>query len=192
MAILRRESGINFRELSSGTFSLLRKNGAEHRPACVSNALSKAMIFRHAFHIQLFNRNFLKAVHDFTGFLMHKVMATVANPFVDARYYFARFTALWRALLKLRQAPLRFGKRLLILAVKARVLNLFARRKRGKAGKANVHSNRFAVWFQRHGFHFNSETSKPLSVLAANGASLDFAFEDAGEQWLSLHRFWKA
>src|SRR4028119_1585195 len=97
IAGLRRVGRVDFDKPPTGTFSLEGEGLSKLRPCRVTVAFCKAMVFCHTFEVQFLNRDGLKAVHDFTRFLMHKGMTTIPDALMDTRHYLTRLAALFGA-----------------------------------------------------------------------------------------------
>ena len=171
--------GVHFDITASGTCSLDSQHRAKMAPRGIRNAFAQTTVLLHSFHVQLLHRNRIKPIDNFSAFLMHKVMATIANPFMDARHHFTRFTTCGRALLKLAQASLRLGQSLFVGAIKARVLDLRTIGERGEARQPHVNPDRFIRRGQNLVSAFNGKARIPLSVLESYRASFDFALNGA-------------
>ena len=52
---LRRVGGINRNDQMTSTFSLIRQDGAKHKPGSIRDRLSKAMVLDHTFDVEFFN-----------------------------------------------------------------------------------------------------------------------------------------
>ena len=67
VAVLRRVSRVDFHYLTTGAFSLVRQDGAEHRPGRIRNAFCKAVVLDHAFDVQFLDGNQAVPVDEPSG-----------------------------------------------------------------------------------------------------------------------------
>ncbi len=118
MTVLTGVAWVYGNHFTTGTFSLIRENGAELEPRSVTDWLSKTMIGEHTFNIQLFNGNHAKAINKTAGGLMHKIMAAATNTLMDTGQDLVGFSARLRAFLGFGLLPASLCQRLFITAKK--------------------------------------------------------------------------
>ncbi len=129
---------------------------------------------------------------------MNKVMAAVANPFVDARQNFVGFTTLTSdfimtdfitaALFGLGLPSARLRQSLFVLAEEARVVYELAVGQSQKAVQARVKANHVIGLWQEVVFLLHGKADKPFGTDAANRAGFDYAEDSPMEFGLNLNR----
>jgi hypothetical protein len=105
MAVLACERRVDRVYLTTGTFSLVGKYGAELAPCGITDALGETMVLDHTFDVQLFNGNDAEAIDQTTGILMTKIMAAVSDTLVDTGENLVGFTPFTASLLGLGLFP---------------------------------------------------------------------------------------
>ncbi len=140
-AILRCVGRIHSNVLPASLFRFAGEFPEEFRPRGIMNAFSEAVVMHHPVHVQIFHRNRTKAVYDLAAFLVCEIVPFETDTLMHAGYSLAMVPPLWCPLLQFGMFALDFRQSLFFFAKKARVFNLFTRRKCGKRCESNVNPN---------------------------------------------------
>src|SRR3990167_9999456 len=99
--------GVYCYKLSTGPFRLVRQYISKLTPSNICNAsvhTSKVTIL-HIFYLKFFNTDNAKAINNFSGFLMNKIMPSIKNSFVNANNNFLGLFSFRRTFGLFRQFP---------------------------------------------------------------------------------------
>ena len=121
------------------------------------------MILKHVPDTQIFKSHETKVVHQFTAFLMSKVLASIGNALMNMLYSFAAFCSFGCSLLSLREFALCFRKFLFIPSKKVWIFNLDPVGQCSKTFKPNINTNSQFIRWQRFRIYFTREAGIPIS-----------------------------
>ncbi len=156
---------VNCSHFSASIFSFVDRALNQLIPSGILNALTQTVIPDHATDVQRLKGDDSKRGNERVTELVNKVAAAVGDALVNAP----------------RRAPIYFAlrprQRPLIRAEESRIGNLFAGRKRGEVGQADINSDRLSVLRQWLAFDFRAKAGEPLARRRArDGQRLDCAF----------------
>jgi len=117
----------------------------------------------HTVNMQILNSQNTKLINNPTGLLMNEVLPFPGYAFMYSSNNLAPFFPFGRAFFGLRQLALRFSQNLFFLAKELRIVNLFAGRKSSKRVKANINTNSFVIFRQRHRLPFARKHNVPFT-----------------------------
>lgn len=175
--LLTRATRVNQLERPTGPFSLVGRIPNQLVPCGVANALihPARVAVLHVLNVQMLEGDNLKTVHQVAADLVRKILAPVRDALVDVLHNALALAVFSRSLLACREAALRFGQRLLILAKEARVGNVFAGREGGKLLQPHVYARHMRNGWKMGHLNFARETGVPVAqVVALDGQRLDF------------------
>jgi len=182
-AILRRVGRIHSDHFTASVCSFARKDRTELTPAGVTDALGEMMVFHHPAHVQIFNGNRVKFLHDVQCRLMVKVRALPLNFLMLARQKFYRLTSAVASSVcsagHLTLSGLQFP---LCRAQVFRILNHFTGRESGEVLNPNVNSDCIASLREESGLIlFNRKDHVPPICLTFDRAGFDRPFNLTGQ-----------
>ncbi len=164
VAILSCVGRVNFDQLPTGTFSLVRKHGEEPRPGRICNAFSQTMVMNHAIDAQIFNANNSIVIDNLTRFLMRKVISLESNSLMNAGNDFAPLGNFGSAFSRPTQFSLGFSQSFLLFPEKARTLNRWSSiRKSGESMQAHIDAHGFIVSWKGLRFDFTTKSYIPFA-----------------------------
>ncbi len=175
MTVLRCVAGVNSDHLTSGTLSLLREDGTEHRPTRVRDRLGEAVVFDHAPDVEFLDGNHAKAVDQSSSDLVNKIMTPVAHPLMDTRENSVGFLSRRASLFCFSLFPASLCESIFIAAEEARIVYELAIGQRQERVEASVKAHGFSRLRQEVALLFHREAHEPLVADAVNAARLDLA-----------------
>src|SRR6202142_4284378 len=147
-------------------------------PGCIRNAFCQTVILKHVLDPQIFKSHKAKAVHQFTAFLVSKVLAPIRNALMDMLYCRTALRPVRSSFFCLRKFALRFGKFLFIPAKEPWIMNVFSVGKRSKILQTHIYPYCQFIERQWFGFDFAREASIPVSnSILLNSERLDSALD---------------
>src|SRR5579871_2678768 len=194
-AILRSVRRVHGHDHTSGAFSLLREDSAEHRPCGIRNALIQTGLLAcavgqilsclfvlfgfwtpgHVLDLECFHGDQPEAVDDPSSGLVNKVMASITDALMNTRDSFLSLATFPATLLLLLELALGLRQCLLLLAQEARVLDELTVREGRELFDANIYADLLLGFGERFCLDFTAEAGEPFAGLNANRAGFDLA-----------------
>ena len=162
-ATLRCVSRINRYDHPTSIFSFVRGVLYQATPSGILNALCQMMISEHVLDTQIFKNHKTKGVHQFTTFLMSKILAPVGNALMNVLYCLSAFCPLGCSLLCLREFALCFRKFFFISAEETRIINSIPTGEPGKTGQAHIYPDCQIIDWLWLRLHLAGKASIPIS-----------------------------
>jgi len=183
-AILTRVGRVDSKVLPASFLRFAGESPEELRPRGIMNAFRETMIMHHPVHTQVFHRNRPEAVYDLAADLVREIVPFETDTLMHAGDRLAMFPPFWCAFCQFGMFALDLRQSLFFLAKKARVGDLFTRRKGGKRCESHVNPNlgrkrRFALWVALNG--------KGGIPLAGRGATYREGFDRAAYRAMVDH-----
>lgn len=138
---LRRIGRVHFDKCSASFFRFAGELSKELRPCRITDALCQTMIVKHPIDGQIFYADHAASVNDLATILMGKVCSLEGNTFMNTRNHAPMLAAFRCTLFHLRVFALHLCQRLLFLAKKAGVLDLFGIREGGKGFESHINAH---------------------------------------------------
>ena len=153
IACLRGVSGIHLDHTTAGTFCLACQKIKELSPCHIANVSVNAakVFFLHVVDGKVFNGNGIEPINYFTGFLMSKIFTLPTGSFVNTGNHLSGFSSEFRTFSLFRKFSLSFGKILLFMFEKSRVLNFSSIGEGDEGCKPHVNSNNRLNGFNARG-----------------------------------------
>ncbi len=165
----------DFRELLTGTCSLVLHLQSKVTPPRVRYTLGKVMVLEHIGDVQILYSDLITSFKDMMGCLELKILALVRYPFMGASDNLTLFCSTAAPLFAASQYTLMFAKSFFRLTIMAGVWDMLTIRIYGKRVKPHVHANSrvdpdlYRIW------HFNVDRYIPATCSLKDREVLNLA-----------------
>src|SRR3989442_6068262 len=164
--------------LTTGPCCLVCRDPHTLAPGDIGNRLCQAMVLYHVGNLEGFKRQDAVGVHQASGGLMAKVIATIGNPLMDMGDNLATLGACWCPFVSFGQPPLGFRQGFFVGAKKVRVDNFLTAAQRREAHKSDIDAYGEGARLQRQRCRVHRETGIPFACRStAQGQRFDGALD---------------